>query len=48
VVIEEDGKTEDEFISEVIAINDELETLNSSASALEKIIANNLAKLVEA
>ena len=48
VVIEEDGKTEEEFIAEVLTLNEELETLNGSASKLEKIIAGNIAKLVDA
>ena len=46
VVIEEDGNTEEEFIAEILQLNDTLETLNSSASKLEKIIASNVAGLV--
>jgi type I restriction enzyme M protein len=46
VVIEEDGKTDEEFITEILKLNDELETLNGAASKLEKIIATNLADLV--
>lgn len=47
VVIEEDGKTEEEFIADVLTLSDELETLNGSASTLGKIIADNIARLVE-
>ena len=42
VVIEEDGKTEEEFISGLIEINDELDQLNGSASNLEIIITKNI------
>jgi len=47
VVIEEDGKTEEEFITDLLKLNDELEALNGGASRLEKVIAANIAKLVE-
>lgn len=42
VVIEEDGKTEEEFISEILNLGDELEHLAKTASGLDKIIASNL------
>jgi type I restriction enzyme M protein len=42
VVIEEDGKTEEEFISELLEQQDELERLNKTARNLEKCIADNL------
>ncbi|MEI6175806.1 MAG: N-6 DNA methylase [Verrucomicrobiota bacterium] len=45
VVIEEDGKTEEEFLEEVLGINDELATLNRNASKLEKIIAANIQQI---
>ena len=45
VVIEEDGKTEEEFLAELLAMNDELEQLNIETQALEAVIANNI-KLV--
>ncbi len=48
VVIEEDGKTEEEFIADVLKLNDELETLNVNASTLEKIIAGNISKFADA
>ncbi|WP_414756278.1 type I restriction-modification system subunit M [Anabaena sp. CCY 9910] len=42
VVIEEDGKTEEEFIEEILSLNQELETLNQEAHLLERIIAHNV------
>ncbi len=45
VVIEEDGKTEAEFISGLLAMNAELATLNAAARVLEDVIAGNVALL---
>lgn len=45
VVIEEDGKTEEEFGSGLLEMNDELTRLNAEARALEKVIAKNVALL---
>ena len=45
VVIEEDGKTEEEFIEEILNIDDELNTLNRTASALDAIISANIKHL---
>ncbi|MCK8601355.1 type I restriction-modification system subunit M [Desulfoferrobacter suflitae] len=45
VVIEEDGKTEEEFIEEILALNDELLRLNEEAHDLEEIIANNVQQI---
>ncbi len=45
VVIEEDGKTEDEFISGLLAMNAELMRLNAEARVLEDVIAGNVALL---
>ena len=42
VVIEEDGKTEEEFISGFLDLSDELELLTKDARALDKTIASNL------
>lgn len=42
VVIEEDGKTEEEFISGLLTMNDELGRLNTEAHALEAVIAGNV------
>jgi type I restriction enzyme M protein len=46
VVIEEDGKTEEEFVSDLIVFNETFETLNNSARSLEKIIHKNLIELL--
>ena len=45
VVIEEDGKTEEEFIEEMIALNDELNNLNKEAKALEGVINHNIKQI---
>ncbi|MFH1490622.1 MAG: class I SAM-dependent DNA methyltransferase [Pseudomonadota bacterium] len=45
VVIEEDGKTEEEFVEELLAMNQELNSLNKDARELEKIIHHNVLKL---
>jgi type I restriction enzyme M protein len=42
VVIEEDGKTEEEFISGLLEMNEELTRLNGEARALEEVIAGNV------
>lgn len=47
VVIEEDGKTEEEFIGEVFILNSELELLNSKAAQLEQVISENVRKLMD-
>ena len=38
VVIEEDGKTEEEFTAEILALNAELQKLNGEARELEAVI----------
>ena len=45
VVIEEDGKTEDEFISGLLEMNAELTRLNAEARVLEEVITGNVALL---
>jgi len=45
VVIEEDGKTEEEFISGLLEMNGELTRLNAEARTLEAVIAGNVALL---
>ncbi|MCX5806235.1 MAG: class I SAM-dependent DNA methyltransferase [Proteobacteria bacterium] len=45
VVIEEDGKTEEEFIEEIVLMNDELNKLNKEARELEDIINHNIRQL---
>jgi type I restriction enzyme M protein len=46
MVIEEDGKTEDEFIDGLLAMNDELTSLALQARALEKVLAKNVTAIV--
>ncbi len=45
VVIEEDGKSEEEFIAELLTMNDELTNLNNLAQNLETVIAHNIQQL---
>ena len=45
VVIEEDGKTEEEFIGEILDMRDELEHLTKDARSLERMITVNLSIL---
>jgi len=42
VVIEEDGKTEEEFIAEVLGLNDEFVALSKEAHGLERTIRDNI------
>ena len=46
VVIEEDGKTKEEFSEEICALGDELESLNTRADDFRKVIGRNLKALV--
>ena len=46
VIIEEDGKTEEEFITDLLAMNDELTGLNEDARSLESVIARNVTLIV--
>ncbi|MFZ6029761.1 MAG: type I restriction-modification system subunit M [Chloroflexota bacterium] len=46
VVIEEDGKSEEEFIDEMLAIQSELDTLNKGVQDLGGIISYNLKQLM--
>ena len=46
VVIEEDGKTEEEFIADVLSIRDELSSLVDTQSTLESVISKNIQALV--
>jgi len=45
VVIEEDGKTEEEFITEVLGVQVELERLNGEARVLEDVIGQNIRQI---
>ena len=47
VVIEEDGKTEEEFLAEILEMDVALKDLNKEAHALEKVIAHNIKQLTE-
>jgi len=47
VVIEEDGRTEEEFIEKLFSSHDQLIGLSSDAKKIEKVIATNVAILVE-
>lgn len=42
VVIEEDGKTEEEFVEEVLTLDEEIKALNSEAKKLEAAISKNI------
>lgn len=46
VVIEEDGKTEEEFIENLLALNDEILKLNASATEIEGLINKNLKVII--
>jgi type I restriction enzyme M protein len=45
VVIEEDGKSEEEFIEELLAMNEELSSLNNAARELEMTIIHNILRV---
>jgi type I restriction enzyme M protein len=42
VVIEEDGKTEEEFLADLLAMNDEFALLNEEANSITSVITNNI------
>ena len=42
VVIEEDGKTEEEFVADLLAMNEELSILNDAARGLESVVGYNI------
>lgn len=46
VVIEEDGKTEEEFIADLVSFQDQLNALTEQSAYLEKTIAVNISKVV--
>ena len=46
VLIEEDGKTEEEFIEELVSLKDTLELLNLQATEVQTIIGHNIDQLV--
>ncbi|NJK93456.1 MAG: N-6 DNA methylase, partial [Blastochloris sp.] len=45
VVIEEDGKTEEEFIEEALSLNKEVESLTKQAQQLQNVISTNVSAL---
>jgi type I restriction enzyme M protein len=45
VVIEEDGKTEEEFIEDMLSMNEELKKLNADAREVEKVIWYNIRQI---
>lgn len=47
MVIEEDGKTEEEFIEGLTELQQELESFANQANELQRCIANNLSLLLE-
>lgn len=47
VVIEEDGKTEEEFIDEMSRMNDDLVELNNAAADLSSLIARNMEQVID-
>jgi phage host-nuclease inhibitor protein Gam len=42
VVIEEDGKTEEEFFEEILSVNDEIESLNKLVRQLDRTVGANI------
>jgi len=46
VVIEEDGKTEEEFIADLSEANDELTALIADARIIDSVISSNIAALL--
>lgn len=46
VVIEEDGKSEEEFIADLLAMNEELSKLNEISQVMEKLINHNVKQIV--
>ncbi len=46
VVIEEDGKTEEEFLDELASTNEVLTALNDQAKDIEKVLSANLAAIL--
>lgn len=45
VVIEEDGKTEEEFLADLLQMNQQLSALNETAIALGEVITRNVDSL---
>ena len=47
VVIEEDGKTEEEFVETILSLQDELDELAKSGKSLQSIISENIGKITQ-
>ncbi len=47
VVIEEDGKTEEEFAAELIELSEKLESLNTTSAKLQLTVAKNISQLLK-
>ena len=45
VVIEEDGKTEEEFIADIIGLNSQLATLDEASRDLSRVVNQNILTL---
>lgn len=46
VVIEEDGRTEEEFLDYITSLNEEFKQLSEQAATLEKVISHNLNSII--
>lgn len=46
VVIEEDGKTEEEFIADIVSFNEELQLLSKTANQLQEIVDKNISAVI--
>ena len=46
VVIEEDGRSEEEFAEELFTVNEQLHRLNSEAYALQEVISSNVQSII--
>jgi type I restriction enzyme M protein len=47
VVIEEDGKTEEEFVEEILGLNEEFERLVNQADQTKSVLFNNFKNLFQ-
>ena len=46
-MIEEDGKTEEEFVETILSLQDELDELAKSGKSLQSIISENIGKITQ-
>ncbi|MDG4597168.1 MAG: N-6 DNA methylase [Candidatus Contendobacter sp.] len=47
VVIEEDGKSEDDFIADLLILNEEIRKLNAEAHTISQVIEHNVSQIIE-